>query len=115
MPPRAYSRHTFTEVEQDEQGRLRLTDRVPYRFRPLDDNVFHVVREGDTLFNLAGRYFAEVGERPAGLWWVIADFQPEPIHDPTLRLATGATLVVPSARTILEAIFSEKRRAEAAP
>jgi hypothetical protein len=53
--------------------------------------------------------------RPAGLWWVIADFQPDPVHDPTLSLEPGRVLVVPSIRTVQEEIFSETRRAEATP
>lgn len=82
----------------------------PYRFRVFADNVEHVVREGDTLWTLAHRYYLGV-ERPAGLWWIIADFQPQPIHDPTLALVPGAVLVIPSLRTVQEEIFSERRRA----
>ena len=111
MPPRPFSRHMFSEGILDEDGRTFLTNRVPFRFKPYNDNILHVVREGDTLFNIAGRYYAEV-ERGAGLWWVIADFQPTPIHDPTLKLATSSVIIVPSVRTVQEAIMSEKRRRE---
>lgn len=114
MPPRRYSRYTFSSGILDESERLFLTDREPYRFRPLPDNRQHVVKEGDTLFSLAGRYFAPL-PRPAGLWWIIADFQPDPIHDPTIALEVGRVLVVPSVRTVVEEVFSEKRRLEAAP
>ncbi len=44
---------------------------------------------------------------------LIADFQPDPIHDPTLSLEVGRVLVVPSLRTVTEEVFSEKRRQEA--
>jgi hypothetical protein len=111
MPPRTSSRHLFAVGLLDDDGRSFLTDRVPFRFTPYDDNILHVVREGDTLFNLAGRYYAEM-ERPAGLWWAIADFQPAPIHDPTLKLTTNSVVIVPSVRTIVEAVMSEKRRLE---
>jgi hypothetical protein len=114
MPPRRFSRYTFSSAITDDDERLYLTDHEPFRFRQLPDNRQHVVREGDTLFSLAGRYFASL-PRPAGLWWVIADFQPEPVHDPTLRLELGRLLVVPSIRTIVEEVFSERRRAESAP
>jgi hypothetical protein len=114
MPPRRFSRHTFTSAVQDGAGRLVLTDREPFRFRSLPDNRQHVVKEGETLFSLAGRYFAPLN-RPAGLWWVIADFQPDPIHDPTIVLEPGRVLVIPSVRTVLEEIFSERRRGEATP
>lgn len=114
MPPRRFSRYSFCSAVLDDQERLFLTDREPFRYRPLPDNRQHVVKEGDTLFSLAGRYFAPL-PRPAGLWWVIADFQPEPVHDPTLALELGRVVVVPSIRTITEEAFSEKRRAEATP
>jgi hypothetical protein len=114
MPPRRFSRHTFTSAVQDDEGRLVLTDREPFRFRSLPDNRQHVVKEGETIFSLAGRYFAPL-PRPAGLWWVIADFQPDPIHDPTIALEPGRVLVIPSVRTVQEEIFSERRRGEATP
>ena len=114
MPPRRFSRHTFTSAVLGDDGRLFLTEREPFRFRSLPDNRQHVVKEGDTLFSLAGRYFAPL-PRPAGLWWVIADFQPDPVHDPTVALEPGRVLVVPSIRTVQEEIFSETRRAEATP
>lgn len=81
----------------------------PYRFRELPDTREHVAAEGDTLSTLAARYF--VGQaRAAGFWWVIADFQPEPIHDPTISLTPGRLLYIPSLRTLTEEIFSERRR-----
>lgn len=112
MPPRKYSRHTFTlGITEDDQ--LLLTEREPYTFRVFADNRQHVVKRGETLWTLAGRYFASL-PRPSGLWWVIADFQPDPIHDPTIELTEGAVLVIPSVRTVVEAIFSERRRIEPA-
>jgi len=110
MPPRRLSRYPFSTAVADEDGDLVLHGGDPFRYRKFADNVEHVVREGDTLWTLAARYFRGI-DRPAGLWWVIADFQPEPIHDPTLALEPGTVLVVPSVRTVLEEIFSEKRRA----
>jgi hypothetical protein len=112
MPPRRFSRFTFSAAVLDDDERLFLTDREPFRFRALPDNRQHVVKEGDTLFSLAGRYFAPL-PRPSGLWWIIADFQPDPIHDPTISLEVGRVLLIPSLRTISEEVFSEKRRQEA--
>ena len=111
MPPRRFSRHAFSAAVQDDAGRLVLTEREPFRFRSLSDNRQHVVQQGDTLFSLAGRYFAPL-PRPSGLWWVIADFQPEPIHDPTLALDLGRLLFIPSVRVITEEVFAEARRQE---
>lgn len=127
MPPRRFSRHAltlgFSPDDDDDNiacidtpwpGRsteLQLTEREPYRFRELPDNRLHKVREGDSLMTLASRYFDGM-PRPAGLWWVIADFQPQPITDPTVRLRPGAFVVIPSIRTVQEDIFSTTRRRE---
>ncbi len=109
MPPRRWSRFTFCTALKDVDGTLLLTDPEPFGYQPFTDNRLHVVKEGESLFTLAGRYFAPL-PRPAGLWWVLADFQPEPILDPTLVLTPGTTLVVPSLRTVQEEIFNERRR-----
>lgn len=110
MPPRRHSRHTFTTAFLDGEE-LILTEAERYRFRAFRDNRIHVVKEEDTIFNLAARYFRGL-PRPDGLYWVIMDFQPDPIHDPTIKLSVGTTLVIPSLRTVQEEIFSERRREE---
>lgn len=109
MPPRRFSRHEFARALRDEHGRLFLADREPFRFRPLPDTRIHEVREGETLFTLAGRYFRP-RPRAAGFWWVIADFQPDPILDPTLALEPGRRLYIVSLRVLDEEILSERRR-----
>ena len=112
MPPRIGSRYTFCLGVRDEEGRLYLTDREPYRFRAHPDNRVHTVVEGDTLFDLAGRYFAPL-DRACGYWWVIADFQPDdPIIDPTLRLDPGRRLFIVSLRVLTDVILAESRRKE---
>lgn len=109
MPPRRFSRFEFCRAVRDEAGRLFLTDREPYRFRPLPDTRLHVVQTGESLFTLAGRYFRPK-PRAAGFWWVIADFQPDVILDPTCELAPGRQLHIPSLRVLDEEVLSERRR-----
>lgn len=111
MAPRLYSRHTFCYALADGQGRLYLSDREPFRYRNLPDNIPHVVADGETLWNLAARYYDGL-ERPANLWWVIADFQPTPIFDPTISLRPAQQLIIPSLQTVLTLVFSEDRRIE---
>lgn len=101
----------FCTAQADSLGRLFLSERTRFLYRSLPDNIMHTVAAGESLFTLAARYYAPI-DRPAGLWWVIADFQPDPIFDPTLRLADGALLVIPSLQTVLTLVFSEERRAE---
>jgi len=112
MPPRERSRHIFTKgTRLDDLGEdeLFLTERKSFPFEQLSDSEAHVVEAGDTLWTLAGRYYRGL-PRPSGLWWVIADFQPQPIHDPTVELAVGSIVVVPSLRVVEERVFSSERR-----
>lgn len=111
MPPRRYSRHTFTLGVQDSEERLFLTERIRFGFKQLSDNRTHLVSQGETLFSLARLYFQGL-PRPDGLWWVIGDFQPQPVHDPTLQLTPGSVMVIPSRRTVEELVFAESRRRE---
>lgn len=111
MPPRRFSAYEFTQGIRDEDGRLFLAGREPFRFRSLSDNRVHQVKEGESLFSIAGRFFRP-RPRAAGFWWIIADFQPDPIQDPTIPLEVGRRLFVPSLRTVDEEILSEKRRRE---
>ena len=112
MAPYPGSRHSFTLGVRDEEGRLFLTEREPYRFHEHSDTRVHVVAQGDTLFELAGRYFAPL-PRACGFWWVLADFQINPIVDPTLSLESGRRLFVPSLRVLTDIILSERRRRDA--
>ncbi len=109
MPPHVGSRHSFTLGVGDGDGRLHLTDREPYRFRAHADNRVHVAVQGDTLWDLAGRYFAPL-PRACGFWWAIADFQPDAIVDPTLELEPGQRLFIPSQRVLTDVILGEAGR-----
>jgi len=114
MPPGEISRHLLTDgITDEDTNDLFLAPREPYRFRNLSDTRTHEVRQGDTLFTLAGTFFAPT-PRACGLWWVIADFQPDPVFDPTLELTPGVVLYIPSLRTVLEKVLSEERRGEEA-
>ncbi len=112
MAPLAGSRHSFTAGVRDEEGRLFLTERAPYGFRAHPDTRTHVVAQGESLFDLAGPYFAPL-PRACGFWWAIADFQQDPIIDPTLELEVGRRLAIPSVRVLTDVILSERRRRDA--
>lgn len=111
MPPGILSRHLFTRAIQQPDSTIILTDREPYGFREFTDTRRVPVKERDTLHGFAGFYFNVPDiERASDLFWVIADFQPAPIFDPTIRLTPGTTIHIPSIRVLFEEIFSEKRR-----
>lgn len=113
MPPRVGSRFGFSLGVHDDVGILQLTDREPYRFRPHADNRIHTTVQGDTFWDLAGRYFAPL-PRACGYWWAIADFQPDPVVDPTLALEPGRRIVIPSLRVLTDVILGEAARRERA-
>jgi nucleoid-associated protein YgaU len=109
MPPGVNSRYQLCAAFTDDvTGKLVLTDREPYGFQALADNRQHVVAQGDTLAKLAARYFDPIPDA-ALLWWVIADFQPDPIFDPTIALVPGQVLIIPSVNTVLTEVFDESR------
>ncbi len=113
MPPRNNSRYLFTSAQTREgEEKLFLSWRIPFRYIDLADNIPFEVREGDTLHRIASKVYSSLGELPlvsaANLWWVIADFQPIPIQDPTILLVPGQQLILPSARTVQERILQPK-------
>lgn len=111
----AYSRHTFTREYQDTEGNSVLTERVPFRYREYQDNISHTCDDGESLTTIAYKYYKGLvrePQSPASLWWIIADFQPNPIIDPTVQLVAGQTLIIPSTRTVIEDIFSSGRQGE---
>ncbi len=111
MPPGIHSRFLFCQGLTDANGNVFLSERVPFRYVKAPDNRTHTVVEGDTLFHLAHTYFAPL-VRPSQYFWVIADFQPEPILDASLKLDNGRILIVPSVRMLVEEILNESRRDE---
>ena len=109
MAPGEWSRYLFCWGLKDDQGRVGLSEREPFGYQELPDNRYYTVAGGDTLFTIAERAFPSI-PRACGLFWVIADFQPEPIYDATLALDVGRELVIPSEDTVKTLIFDERRR-----
>ena len=116
-----WSRHRFCSGLLDRRGRQYLTEREPYKYRDMPGNRLWTTAEGETLEHIADRCFAGLAgapglPEPCELWWVIADFQPDPppdwAVDPTLALPPNALVYVPSTRVVREEILSEKRRDE---
>ena len=124
MPPGIFSRHLYTigispddadliipglnDVWPGRSNVLHLTGREPFTYRDLADNILHDVVQGDSVWSIAAKHYRQF-DRPSDLWWIIADFQPIPIIDPSIELVVGSLIVVPSTRTIREEVFSESR------
>ena len=109
MPLQVGSRYSFCLALTGADGRMLLTERTPYGYVNLPDTRTHSVVSSDTLFSLAAKYFAPL-PRACGFFWVIADFQPDPILDPTLALDIGQLIYIPSTRVLTDVILGESRR-----
>lgn len=103
------SRYRYNREYFDASSNRYLDEREPFTYKDQPDNRYHTVAEGDTLWGLAHRYFPEF-ERPAGLWWVIAEFQPDLVVDPTAVLEAGKVLVIPSQRLVRQEVYNPVRR-----
>lgn len=73
-------------------------NQIPYVDRP--DNRRYVTQAFDRLDTLAVAFYGD-----ARLWWVIAEFQPEPIMSP-IFIEPGTELIIPS-RTYVYQYMSE--------
>lgn len=105
MPPHSRSRYLGTFGLKDTSDRVFLTQRKAFRYdAKLRGTRQHVVGDGDTLWNLAYRYFKPF-PNAEHLWWVLAEFQPVPIRDLTLDLVAGRVLYIPSPRVLQERII----------
>jgi len=105
MPPRKNSRYERSFGVEDDNGNLYLTEREPFLYnKDLPGTRRHRVAKGDTLYNLAYKYFQPI-HNAEHLWWIIAEFQPTPILDPTIDLADGSTLFIPSVRVVQRKVF----------
>ena len=102
------ARYQFCEVHTDEAGRRFLGPRPKFTYRPLADNQQHIVMGGERLWHLSQIYYPSL-RKNGNYWWVIADFQPEPIHDPFVDLVVGSVLVIPSLRTVEGMILNSAR------
>lgn len=105
------SRFRWCEIHKDEAGRRFLGPRPRFTYRDLPDNIPHVMRDGERLWHLAQLYYRGM-RRDGNLWWIIADFQPEPVLDVTVVIPAGVVAIVPSRRTVEELVFGADRSAD---
>lgn len=104
------SRYRFCTIERDGAGRLYHGPRPHFAYRDLPDTIEYTTSDGDTLGHIAARFYARY-PRPASLFWIIADFQPEPIRDPFARIPPGMKLFIPSPTVVLTQILVSGRSA----
>lgn len=108
MPMYPWSRYRYCTMYADGDV-MYLDEREPFRYRDDTDNRYHTASEGDTWWGLAHLYFQGV-PRACGLWWLLCEFQPEPVIDPTIAIPDGKLIIVPSMRLLRMKIFSVEER-----
>jgi hypothetical protein len=109
---RRLSRYRFCTGRLQPDGSMMLSDREPFRFQPFPDTVVHTAQLGDTWHNLAFEYYDGIAEDSSDLYFVICDFQPTPVVDPTIPPQPGDLIYIPSAEVLISRIFSNARKAE---
>ena len=110
MPMFAWSRYRYCTVIGGQNGEIaELDEREPFRFRNETDNRYHRAQSGDTWWSIAAKFFSGV-PRACGLWWLLCEYQPDPVVDPTLAIDDGTLIVIPSMRVLRMYAFSDERR-----
>ncbi len=108
MAMHASSRYRYNREYVADDNTRYLDEREPFRYRDEPDNRFHTAKDGDSWWGIAHSYFPSF-PRSAGLWWVVAEFQPDNIVDPTIAIKGGTVIVVPSERLVRFEVFSPER------
>jgi len=112
MPPGQFSRHLLvTGLTRVTDGQRFLLDREPFRFVPRPDTRRIVAKGGDTWQSLAFEHLNPVSNAEQ-LWWVLTDFQPEPVLDPTIPPVPGTIIYIPAPEFVLSELWAESRRDE---
>ena len=104
-----FSRYRYCTVLDNGTGTKYLDEREPFRFSDESDNRFHMAKEGETWWGLAWRYFRSF-RNPSLLWWLLCEYQPEPVIDPTIIIEAGTQVVIPSERVLRSYVFSREQR-----
>jgi len=104
-----YSPYQLCKEQYDPRGYLYTTEYEPYPYQDLDDNIEHTVKEGEKWEDIAAFWYAPIFQANT-LWRYIADFQPEPVIDPFIKLKAGQIIVVPSKNTLFTKILDPERR-----
>lgn len=69
------------------------------------ENEMHIVKLGDTLESIAHQYFKGF-PNSAQLFWIIGEYQPTPILDPTLKLKVGSLIIIPAQSIVYELLYA---------
>jgi hypothetical protein len=101
------STYRHARAIQFDDGRIifRLPERIPFEDR--DDSILHISNGRERLWDLAQLYYGSEVRDAIDLWEVIAQFQPEPIQDPSIPLQAGLSVLIPSLEYIEDVAFGD--------
>ncbi|MEN6368466.1 MAG: hypothetical protein ABFD77_02070 [Thermotogota bacterium] len=104
-----YSRYRFCTMLGGNGEIAYLDEREPFRYRDEPDNTFYTAKDGDTWWGLAWKFFSGFPNK-ALLYFLLCEFQPEPVVDPTIRIEAGRQIAIPSERIIRTKVYSKDNR-----
>lgn len=90
-------------------GLTFMLDREPLYFQPRSDNKRIVAEKGDTWWSLAAKHLSAL-RNPEQFFWVLCDYQPTPILDPTVDPTPGAIVFIPDEDFFMSTYFADSRR-----
>lgn len=105
------SRYALASELRDASGFVIVDTPAPMRFRARPDTIVHRALATDTWYGLAARYYSGLHRRPEHLWWVLCDFQPEPVLDPTIPPEPGEFVYIPAPAFVQGEVFALRSRA----
>lgn len=94
------ARHGEAYLNELGETQLTITERLPSV--SYDEAYTHIVKEGETLIDIAVRYYQNQTENPADCWEIIAECQEDPIIDGSVPLRAGQLILVPPPAFIQE-------------
>jgi len=100
---RSVYRHANIIQNEDSTIVFTLPERVGYEYD--DDITIHIVSDGERLYDIAQFHYKDTAIAPWDLWDMLAQFQPEPILDPSVPLPSNMEIYIPSADFIEDAFF----------
>lgn len=109
MNPVRGGRYARSAVLIEDDGTQRLT--IPARIRgPREDDIIHPVSAGETLETVAWLYYDGLVTDFAAnmLYWVIGDYQDDPVVDPFAILSPGSELRLPSRAVVASQVVGAR-------
>lgn len=96
------SRYRLSFVVSDEVRGIRynLLRRERVSFDSNAENRLYQAQSGENSFAVAAKHFRRYA-RPASLFWLVCEYQPTPILDPTTDLG-GRTIYIPPDSKVTE-------------